>query len=319
MHSPFMEPSAKSQCKFAENISHQSINYHFSHRLLPICYTNGCLLVPEMLGTHMIKLQTDSNDEWQGFNKHQRTTVSGLSELISGKGQNTMSMNGQGMRGLVGREVKINRGGPDSIQGTLMDVRWDYMAVSCKEGMVYVNDAHVKSITDTGRSGGARGPMGNAIPANTFLGVMQALRFRPVQINRGGPEKVEGILADANQSQLILTMKNQEIIRIPLQHVKSVSLVRGSSNNNNSNNSGNNGKNTSQGNKTQNTQSGGNRSQGNRSAGNQACGNKSQGNKSGNNKSRGNQSHGNKSGGNKSGGNKSRGNQSRGNKSGGKR
>jgi spore coat protein B len=258
----------------------------------------------------MIKLQTDSNDEWQGFNEQ---PSGGLSELISGKGQNTMSMNGQGMRGLVGREVKINRGGPDAIQGTLMDVRWDYMAVSCKEGMVYVNDAHVKSITDTGRSGGARGSMGNPIPANTLLGVMQALRFRPVQINRGGPEKVEGILADANQSQLILTLKNQEIIRIPLQHVKSVSLVRGSSNNN-SNNSGNNGKNTSQGNKTQNTQSGGNRSQGNRSAGNQACGNKSQGNKSGNNKSRGNQSHGNKSG-----GNKSRGNQSRGNKSGGKR
>ena len=235
-----------------------------------------------------------------------------------------MSMNGHGMRGLVGREVKINRGGPDAVQGTLMDVRWDYMAVNCKEGIVYVSDSHVKSITDTGRSGGARGPMGNPIPANTFLGVMQALRFRPVQINRGGPEKVEGILADANQSQLILTLKNQEIIRIPLQHVKSVSLVRGSSNNNNNNNnnnSGNNGKNTSQGNKTQNTQSGGNRSQGNRSAGNQACGNKSQGNKSqgnksNNNKSRGNQSHGNKSGGNKSGGNKS---QNRGNKSGGKR
>ncbi|MBU5353401.1 hypothetical protein ACN9MH_05290 [Paenibacillus silvae] len=217
-----------------------------------------------------------------------------------------MSMNGHGMRSLVGREVKINRGGPDSVQGTLMDVRWDYMAVNCKEGIVYVSDSHVKSITDTGRSGGARGPIGNPIPANTFLGVMQALRFRQVQINRGGPEKVEGILADANQSQLILTLKNQEIVRIPLQHVKSVSLVRGSSNNNN--NSNNNSKNTSQGNKTQNTQSGGNRSQGNRSAGNQAYGNKSQGNKS-NNKSRGNQSHGNKSGGNKS----------RGNKSGGKR
>jgi spore coat protein B len=220
-------------------------------------------------------------------------------------------MNGHGLRGLVGREVKVNRGGPDSVQGTLMDVRWDYMAVSCKEGIVYVNESHVKSITDTGRSGGVRGPMGNPIPSNTFLGVMQALRFRQVQINRGGPEKVEGILADANQSQLILTLKNQEIIRIPLQHVKSVSLVRGSSNNNNSNN-------TSQGNKTQNTQSGGNRSQGNRSTGSQACRNKSQGNKNqgtkSNNKSWGNQSHGNKSG-----GSKSRGNQSRGNKSGGKR
>lgn len=100
-----------------------------------------------------------------------------------------MSMNGHGMRSLVGREVKINRGGPDSVQGTLMDVRWDYMAVNCKEGIVYVSDSHVKSITDTGRSGGARGPIGNPIPANTFLGVMQALRFRQVQINRGGPEK----------------------------------------------------------------------------------------------------------------------------------
>nr|WP_154892832.1 hypothetical protein [Paenibacillus xylanexedens] len=230
-----------------------------------------------------------------------------------------MSMNGQGMRGLLGREIKINRGGPDSVTGTLMDVRWDYMAMSCKEGIVYVNETHVKSITDTGRSGGNRAAaMGNPIPSNTFLGVMQALRFRRVQINRGGPEKVEGILADANQNQLILALKNQEIVRIPLQHVKSVSIVRGSNNNNsnNSNNSNNNnGNNTSQGNQA----AQGNRSQGNQAAqgnrsqgaqqgaqGNQSRGNRSQGAQG--NRSRGNQgnqSKGNKSGGNKSGGNKS--------------
>lgn len=227
-----------------------------------------------------------------------------------------MSTNGQGMRGLLGREIKVNRGGPDSVQGTLLDVRWDYMAMSCKEGIVYINESHVKSITDTGRSGGNRSSaMGNPIPSNTFLGVMQALRFRRVQINRGGPEKVEGILADANQNQLIITMKNQEIVRIPLQHVKSVSLVRGSSNNNNNNNT-NSGNNTSQGNQaTQGNQSRGNRSQGNQAAqgnrsqgaqGNQSRGNRSQGaqgNQSRGNKSRGNQ--GNQSKGNKSGGNKS--------------
>ncbi|MFS0858135.1 hypothetical protein [Paenibacillus taichungensis] len=237
-----------------------------------------------------------------------------------------MSTNGQGMRGLLGREIKVNRGGPDSVQGTLLDVRWDYMAMNCKEGIVYINESHVKSITDTGRSGGSRTQMGNPIPSNTFLGVMQALRFRQVQINRGGPEKVEGILADANQNQLIMTMKNQEIVRIPMQHVKSVSLVRGSSNNNNNNNSNN----TSQGNQTQNNQSRGNRSQGNQAAqgnqssgnqsgGNKSRGNQSQGNKSGGNKSRGNQSQGNKSGGNKSRGNQSQGNKSGGNKSGGKK
>ncbi|MEO2205344.1 hypothetical protein ABGV42_16550 [Paenibacillus pabuli] len=241
-----------------------------------------------------------------------------------------MSMNGQGMRGLLGREIKINRGGPDAVQGTLIDVRWDYMAMNCKEGIVYVNETHVKSITDTGRSGGNRtAAMGNPIPSNTFLGVMQALRFRRVQINRGGPEKVEGILADANQNQLILALKNQEIVRIPLQHVKSVSIVRGSNNNNsnsnNSNNSNNNGNNTSQGNQA----AQGNQSQGNQAAqGNQSRGNRSQGAQQGaqGNQSRGNQ--GNQSKGNKSGGNRSQGaqgnrsrgnqgNQSKGNKSGG--
>lgn len=222
-----------------------------------------------------------------------------------------MSMNGQGLRGLLGREIKINRGGPDSVQGTLMDVRWDYMAMSCKEGIVYVNETHVKSITETGRSGGNRAAaLGNPIPSNTFLGVMQALRFRRVQINRGGPEKVEGILADANQNQLVMALKNQEIVRIPMQHVKSVSLVRGSNNNNsnnNNNNTNNNGNNTSQGNQA----AQGNRSQGNQAAqGNQSRGNRSQGAQQGaqGNRSRGNQgnqSKGNKSGGNKSGGNKS--------------
>lgn len=250
-----------------------------------------------------------------------------------------MSMNGQGMRGLLGREIKINRGGPDSVTGTLMDVRWDYMAVSCKEGIVYINENHVKSITETGRSGGNRAAaLGNPIPSNTFLGVMQALRFRRVQINRGGPEKVEGILADANQNQLILTLKNQEIVRIPLQHVKSVSIVRGSNNNNNnnsnnSNNSNNNGNNTSQGNQAaQGNRSQGNQAaQGNQSQGNQAAqgnrGNRSQGAQQGaqGNQSRGNRSQGaqgNRSRGNQgnqSKGNKSGGNKSGGNKSGGKK
>ncbi|MGG4478826.1 DUF6897 domain-containing protein [Paenibacillus illinoisensis] len=236
-----------------------------------------------------------------------------------------MSMNGQGMRGLLGREIKINRGGPDSVTGTLMDVRWDYMAVSCKEGIVYVNENHVKSITETGRSGGNRAAaLGNPIPSNTFLGVMQALRFRRVQINRGGPEKVEGILADANQNQLILTLKNQEIVRIPLQHVKSVSLVRGSNNNNNGNNTSQ-GNQAAQGNRSQGNQAAqGNQARGNRSQGNQAAqGNPARANRSqGNQAAQGNQSRGNRSKGaqgNQSKGNKSGGNKSGGNKSGGKK
>ncbi|WP_211747500.1 hypothetical protein [Paenibacillus sp. Marseille-Q4541] len=170
-----------------------------------------------------------------------------------------MAMN---MRGLLGRGVKINRGGPDAIEGTLMDVRWDHMVVHCKEGLVYVNESHIKSITDTGRSGGARGFMQDPIRSNNFLGVMRSLRYQRVQINRGGPEKLEGILADADQNQLVMTLKNQEIVRIPLYHVKSISVLGKDQKNNN----------TSQGNKENSNQSQGNQSKGNQSKSNQSKG-----------------------------------------------
>ncbi|MCM3129127.1 hypothetical protein ACFQ3J_08200 [Paenibacillus provencensis] len=225
-----------------------------------------------------------------------------------------MALYDQGMRGLIGKGVKINRGGPDAIEGTLMDVRYDHMVINTKNGLVYVKDSHIKSITDTGRTSGVARNLATPIFANTFLGVMEALRFQQIQINRGGPEKLEGVLADANQNQLILTMKNQEIVRIPLYHIKSVSALR-------SGNSGNN--NSSQGNQGQNNQSGGNSQQAaNQSRGQQGA-NQSRGNQSrgqqGANQSRGNQSRGNQQGANQSRGNQSRGqqgaHQSRGNQS----
>ncbi|WP_153028303.1 hypothetical protein [Paenibacillus amylolyticus] len=137
-----------------------------------------------------------------------------------------MSMNGQGIRGLLGREVKVNRGA-EAVQGKLIDVRGDYMAVSCKKGCVYVNGLNVKSITDTGRSSGSSTPMNNPIPSNSFLEVVQALRFRRVLINEGSRDEVEGILAEANQNQLIITTDRQEVVRIPTYHVKSICIVRG--------------------------------------------------------------------------------------------
>ncbi|SFS52159.1 hypothetical protein [Paenibacillus sp. 453mf] len=224
-----------------------------------------------------------------------------------------MALYDQGMRGLIGRGVKINRGGPDAIEGTLMDVRNDHMVINTKNGLVYVKDSHIKSITDTGRTSGAARNLATPIFANTFLGVMQALRFQQIQINRGGPEKLEGVLVDANQNQLILTMKNQEIVRIPLYHIKSVSALRGGNSENN---------NSSQGNQGQNNQSDGNQAGGNsqqaanQSGGNQGNRNQSGGNQQGSNQSRGNQQGANQSRGNQSrgqqGAHQSRGNQSRG-------
>ena len=59
----------------------------------------------------------------------------------------------------IGKTVKINRGGPESIVGRLIAVHADYIVLLTKDGIVYVNTAHIKSITEgksshtTGRTG----------------------------------------------------------------------------------------------------------------------------------------------------------------------
>ncbi|RAR44168.1 hypothetical protein [Paenibacillus sp. MDMC362] len=223
-----------------------------------------------------------------------------------------MAYNRFGFGNLVGRKVKINRGGPDSIEGLLLDAQSDYLIAVADGGFVYVKDDHVKSITDTGKSGGARESIVNPITAYNFVGVMQALRYRLVKINRGGPEKLEGIIVDVNQNYLILTVKGQEVVHIPVSHIKSITVVRGGGNNKSGSNQNQNS--NSQGN--QSNQSQGNRSGGNQSGGNQG-GNRAGGNQSGGNQSGGNRAGGNQSGGNRTGGNQTRGNQTRGNQTGG--
>ncbi len=211
---------------------------------------------------------------------------------------------------LVGQSVKINRGGPDSVEGVLLSVQNDYLSVWTKDNkVVYISTTHIKSITATGKSGGVQGAMASPIRSYNFASLLQALRYRYVQINRGGPEKLEGIVADANQNYLMLAVKGEEVVRIPINHVKSVSVVS----NSNSNSSSGGNKSNSNGNKN-NNQSGGNQSRGNNRSGGNRSGNQTRGNQTGGNRTEGNQTRGNQTRGNQTRGNQTRGNQTRGNR-----
>lgn len=209
--------------------------------------------------------------------------------------------NSYGYRDLVGRNVKINRGGPDSVEGVLLGIQSDYLIAIAKDGVVYVNAQHIKSVTDTGKSGGVRENVVQPLTAHSFHEVMQALRLRFVKVNRGGPEKLEGILVDVNQGYLIMTVKGQEVVHIPISHIKSITVAL----------SGN----QSKGNQSGGNRTGGNKSEGNRTGGNQTGGNRTGGHKSGGHRTGGNQTGGNRTGGHKSGGHRTGGNQTGGNRS----
>jgi len=148
---------------------------------------------------------------------------------------------------LVGETVKINRGGPDAIFGKLLAVKSDYLVVGTSEGVVYVKRNHIKSITDldgshgshgshgthgTHGTGGAhtggrsRGSRGKAyIQADNFRGVLKALNQKFIQVNWGGPEKVEGFLAEVTNDR-ILVVSDHKKVDIFIDHIKSVKLEK---------------------------------------------------------------------------------------------
>lgn len=192
-------------------------------------------------------------------------------------GQNSLGQ----ARQLIGRRVRINRGGPDSIEGILLAVNGDVLVLSSRGIIVYVNGRHVKSITEgtsggrsRGKSGGSQGGrhsssvgrsgMGRSsmgfIQASSFASLLSRLRQQFIQINRSGPERIEGFLAETG-NDFILLVVGRELVRVPVFHIKTVNISTGSRGNESG--SGNSGGNSSgDKNKQSGSKSGGNKSGG---------------------------------------------------------
>ncbi|WP_068773610.1 hypothetical protein [Paenibacillus sp. FJAT-26967] len=216
---------------------------------------------------------------------------------------------------LIGEEVKVNRGGPDSITGKLIHVHSDYLTVQTNEGIVYINASHVKSVTEGG-SNNVYSDNPKSISAYDFYELLKKFHQKFVQINRGGPEKIEGVIAEVRKDYVVLVVKN-EVVRILVFHIKSISLAGSKSGGNKKDGSkGNQSKgNQTRGNQTRGNQTRGNQTKGNQTRGNQTRGNQTKGNQTRGNQTRGNQTKGNQTRGNHSHGNQTKGNQTRGNHS----
>jgi spore coat protein B len=129
---------------------------------------------------------------------------------------------------MVGKVVKINRGGPEARTGLLLSSGDDYFVLQTKEdGILYIASQHVKSITENAKQGidfeseGSESLVWSS--AVDFTSMLGELKHQWVTINRGGPEKIEGVLEDANGDYITLILK-EEVIRLASYHVKSVAV-----------------------------------------------------------------------------------------------
>jgi spore coat protein B len=128
---------------------------------------------------------------------------------------------------LVGRRVRIDRGGPESRSGRLISVKPDHAVVYVEgEGILYYKNSHIKSISLDARDYSDLNTLydipSSYLDVETFDDVLRNLKYHWVQINRGGPEKVEGVLSDSYADRVLLIVNN-EIITILKYHIRNIS------------------------------------------------------------------------------------------------
>lgn len=125
----------------------------------------------------------------------------------------------------VGRDIKINRKGPNSFSGTLLHLGSDLLVMDIKdEGVVYVNLKHVKNIMlEAERKQVNPEERPSFCKANSFTQLLKNLQNSVIQVNRG-PEKVQGIVIDAQDEWISLSDPKQRLTLIPTFHIQNVSL-----------------------------------------------------------------------------------------------
>ncbi|MGG1680365.1 hypothetical protein ACIFOT_32525 [Neobacillus sp. NRS-1170] len=127
----------------------------------------------------------------------------------------------------LGRVIRVDRGGPESRIGKLMDASDDYIVLLTEDdGIVYYNTHHIKSFTED-----IKGQMEFNIEvpkdfefkkAANFQNLLNSLKFQWVKINRGGPEKLEGVLSDITKD-FVSVINKEELVRLPMFHIKNIS------------------------------------------------------------------------------------------------
>ncbi|MCM3723863.1 hypothetical protein [Solibacillus isronensis] len=137
-------------------------------------------------------------------------------------------MNRDLMLSLVGKVVKIDRGGPESRVGMLLAVDGDYFVLFTKDdGVVYYKMQHVKSITLHAKGSLDKGFEGNEnmgyYQGEDFKSVISNFRHSWVKVNRGGPESLEGILNEVEDDYVTIFSK-EEVIQLSMFHIRNISF-----------------------------------------------------------------------------------------------
>ncbi|MGG1689639.1 hypothetical protein [Heyndrickxia ginsengihumi] len=128
---------------------------------------------------------------------------------------------------LIGQNVTIYRGGPESKSGVILDVQKDYLALYTQQEIVYYQSEHIQSITVNTKENLSVQDLKNEVnykKASDFLSLLSTLINQEVKIYQGGPESRQGILLSLGDDYAAILTREDGVIYYNLFHVKSIEL-----------------------------------------------------------------------------------------------
>lgn len=150
----------------------------------------------------------------------------------------------------IGRMVNVNGKGPNAKVGKLVDVKSDYLVIyDKKDGLIFFKDQHIVSMNLAGKNDekdesessneaeesaeykvdkeeehwNSLMETYHQVSDQDFACSLAKLKYCWIKVNLKGPESVEGLLMEIHDDYLTLVVK-EEINRIALYHIKSISL-----------------------------------------------------------------------------------------------
>ncbi|MFJ7681495.1 hypothetical protein, partial [Peribacillus butanolivorans] len=137
------------------------------------------------------------------------------------------------LEALKGKFVKVFKGGPDSREGKLLEVKDDYIVLQTEDNQfVYYASQYLKIVIGKAKKSDVGVfPVDEArVFPNTFLEVLETLVASTIKVNGGGPESKIGQVLDAKEEFLVLSTEKDGLVVFPYSNVKNVTILESQSN-----------------------------------------------------------------------------------------
>lgn len=136
---------------------------------------------------------------------------------------------------LVGRHVRMYKGGPESKEGLLLYVKDDYLALLSNENeVIYYNTSHLKSVIEDSKTSTLSKEVNEnqqILEADSFGDVLSLMKGSSIKVDRGGPNSIKGTLLGIADDYVSIQTEEYGVIHCQTHHIKSVSLDNESSTN----------------------------------------------------------------------------------------